>query len=188
MDNSEPASPPAPHAPNHDSMVTVSLSDIQSNSEHTQLDWRTLDIPPTPVESSHESEANQNGTQSFGPRALRDAAKTTPVSLDKPLTLTTTEDTTVDGDSENEVDWENLEKTEEQEPRGEGSDDVSHSWQLCGRDIDSHLGSLRHFFWLDWNRRIMHWQPIRNPAYQTPLEIRNINASPVQSHSSRLNG
>lgn len=127
MDNSEPASPAVPHAPNHDSMVTVSLSDIQSNSEHTQPDWRTLDIPPTPVESSHESEANHNRTQSFGPQALRDAAKTTPVPLDEPPTPTTAEGKTADEDSDNEVDWENLEKTEEQEPRGEGSDEVGFS-------------------------------------------------------------
>lgn len=109
-------------------MVTVSLSDIQSNSEHTQPDWRTLDIPPTPVESSHESEINHNRTQSFGPQALRDAAKTTPVPLDEPPTPTVAENKTVDDDSDDEVvDWENLEKTEEQEPRGEGSDEVGPS-------------------------------------------------------------
>lgn len=125
MDASEPASPAVPHAPNHDSMVTVSLSDIQSNSEHTQPDWRTLDIPPTPVESSHESsEANQTRSESFGPMALQDAAKTAPIPLDEPSTPTTAEDQTVDEEADSEVDWENLEKTEEQEPRGEGSDDV----------------------------------------------------------------
>lgn len=46
MDDAEPASPGASHTHKPtDSMVTVSLSDIQSNSEHTQLDWRSLDIP-----------------------------------------------------------------------------------------------------------------------------------------------
>lgn len=124
MENSEPASPGLPHAPNHDSMVTVSLSDIQSNSEHTQPDWRNLDIPPTPVESSHEAEGNHTKTESFGPMALRDAARTTPTPVDEPPTPTSTEDRVLDEETDNEVDWENLEKTEEQEPRGEGSDEV----------------------------------------------------------------
>lgn len=78
------------------------------------------------MESSHEFEANQNRTQSFGPQALRDAAKT-PVPMDEPPTPTTAEGKAADEDSDNEVDWENLEKTEEQEPRGEGSDEVGHS-------------------------------------------------------------
>ncbi|KAJ5125183.1 uncharacterized protein N7443_008262 [Penicillium atrosanguineum] len=127
METSEPVSPRMPHAPNHDSMVTVSLSDIQSNSEHTQPDWRNLDIPPTPVESTHETEETRTKTESFGPMALRDAARTTPTPVDELPTPTSTEyktrDKTLDEESENEVDWENLEKTEEQEPRGEGSDE-----------------------------------------------------------------
>jgi hypothetical protein len=105
-------------------MVTVSLSDIQSNSEHTQPDWRNLDIPPTPVESTHEAEGNHTKTESFGPMALRDAARTTPTPVDEPPTPTSTEDRALDEEADNEVDWENLEKTEEQEPRGEGSDEV----------------------------------------------------------------
>ncbi|KAJ5190192.1 uncharacterized protein N7498_009177 [Penicillium cinerascens] len=123
MANSEPASPGVPHAPNHDSMVTVSLSDIQSNSEHTQPDWRNLDIPPTPVESTHGPEGNHSKTESFGPMALRDAARTTPTPVDEPPTPTSTKDKTSDEETDNEVDWENLEKTEEKEPRGEGSDE-----------------------------------------------------------------
>ena len=128
METSEPVSPRLPHAPNHDSMVTVSLSDIQSNSEHTQPEWRNLDIPLTPVDSTHEAEDKRVKTESFGPMALRDAARTTPTPVDEPPTPTSTEyktrDKTLDEESENEVDWENLEKTEEQEPRGEGSDEV----------------------------------------------------------------
>lgn len=130
MSNSEPASPAVPRAPNHDSMVTVSLSDIQSNSEHTQPDWRSLDIPPTPLESKFESESNQNRPQSFGPQALQDAAKAAPLPVDEPPTPTTIEHKTLDEEMDNEVDWENLEKTEEQEPRGEGSDEVGHCERL----------------------------------------------------------
>lgn len=119
MEKSEPTSPVAPHAPNHDSMVTVSLSDIQSSSEHTQPDWRNLDIPPTPVNASHEGD-------SFGPMPLQDAARTSPVPVSEPTTPTATRDNKdAEEETDNEVDWENLEKTEEKEPRGEGSDEVS---------------------------------------------------------------
>lgn len=117
MEKSEPTSPVAPHAPNHDSMVTVSLSDIQSSSEHTQPDWRNLDIPPTPVNASHEGD-------SFGPMPLQDAARTSPVPVSEPTTPTATRDNKdAEEETDNEVDWENLEKTEEKEPRGEGSDE-----------------------------------------------------------------
>lgn len=130
MSDSQPASPGVQHTPNHDSMVTVSLSDIQSSSEHTQPDWRSIDIPPTPVELApeYESEPKRSTVESLGPMPLQDAAKTTFVPTDGPPTPTladhqkTTEDEEID---DNDVDWENLEKTEEQEPRGEGSDDVS---------------------------------------------------------------
>lgn len=116
MEISEPSSP-APHAPNHDSMVTVSLSDIQSNSEHSQPEWRNLDIPPTPIESSLESE-------SFGPMPLQDAARTTPAPVSEPSTPTGAREKEAEEEADNEVDWENLEKTEEKVPRGEGSDEV----------------------------------------------------------------
>lgn len=135
MANSEPASPGVPHAPNHDSMVTVALSDIQSNSEHTQPDWRNLDIPPTPVESTRGPEGNHSKTESFGPMALRDAARTTPTPVDEPPTPTSTKDKTLDEETDNEVDWENLEKSEEKEPRGEGSDEVGDL--RCPRPVRS---------------------------------------------------
>jgi hypothetical protein len=98
-------------------MVTVALSDNQSSSEHTQPEWRNLDIPSTPVNNTHEGE-------SFGPMALQDAARTTPVPISEPSTPTATRDKDVEEEIDNEVDWTNLEKTEEKEPRGEGSDDV----------------------------------------------------------------
>ncbi|KAJ6107025.1 hypothetical protein N7512_010542 [Penicillium capsulatum] len=105
-------------------MVTVSLSDIQSNSEHTQPDWKNLDIPPTPVEESQTSKPlSREATKSFGPVALQDAARTIPAPIDEPTTPTLPKDDHADEDADLEVDWENLEKTEEQEPRGEGSDD-----------------------------------------------------------------
>lgn len=172
MEDSAPASPGMPHVPDHDSMVTVSLSDIQSNSEHTQPDWRNLDIPPTPVESTHETENDRTKTESFGPMALRDAARTTPTPFDEPPTPTSSgdkpRDMTLDEEAENEVDWVNLEKTEEQEPRGEGSDEVS-DWRSSppspvirnGTDPNYLCSdSRRPCFSLAWNKRIMHWPQI----------------------------
>lgn len=99
--------------PNHahsDSMVTVSLS---SNSEHTQPEWRTLDIPRTPVEVT-------------SPANAEDAERTTPtLGPAKSIRSRNSEDgERGDGDM---VDWEELEKTEEQEPRREGSDEVRSS-------------------------------------------------------------
>ncbi|KAJ5679905.1 hypothetical protein N7462_008149 [Penicillium macrosclerotiorum] len=123
MESPAPVSPGA-HAPNHDSMVTVSLS----NSEHSQPDWRTLDIPPTPIEASHDIEATKMKTESFGPMPLQDAARSTPTPRDEPPTPTSLadgsgEDTRGEEDTDTEADWENLDKTEEQEPRGESSDE-----------------------------------------------------------------
>ncbi|CAI7598811.1 unnamed protein product [Penicillium viridicatum] len=116
MEGSEPEYPSVSHAPNHDSMVTVALSDNQSNSEHTQPDWRTLNIPPTPVEMTHLEKESE---ESFGPVPLQDAARTTPT----PETPGADSGRQTGEMFDNEVDWENLDKTEEQEPRGEGSDE-----------------------------------------------------------------
>lgn len=110
-------------------MVTVSLSDIQSSSEHTQPDWRTLNIPPTPVQATHEPEAIKSKTESFGPMALLDAARTTATPVDEPPAPTSADPRHVGAgqtgeEVDSELDWENLDRTEEREPRGEGSDDV----------------------------------------------------------------
>ncbi|KAG0160848.1 hypothetical protein PDIDSM_8379 [Penicillium digitatum] len=113
MEYSEPASPSSSHAPNHDSMVTVALSDNQSSSEHIQPDWRTLDIPPTPVEISHLEKESE---ESLEPAPL---ARTTP----HPQSLGADRGRQTGDMFDNETDWETLDKTEEQEPRGEGSDE-----------------------------------------------------------------
>ncbi|KAK1147521.1 hypothetical protein N8T08_000862 [Aspergillus melleus] len=103
--------------PNHahsDSMVTVSLS---SNSEHTQPEWRTLDIPRTPVEVTSpatDEDSETKTTPKLGPaKSVRGAGTS--------IRSRSSEDgDRGDGDM---VDWEELEKTEEQEPRREGSDE-----------------------------------------------------------------
>ncbi|KGO74231.1 hypothetical protein PITC_084780 [Penicillium italicum] len=116
MEGSEPVCPSVSHALNHDSMVTVALSDNQSSSEHTQPEWRTLDIPPTPVEMSHLKKESE---ECFGPVPLQDAARITPT----PEPPGPNRGRRTGEMFDNEGDWENLDKTEEQEPRGEGSDE-----------------------------------------------------------------
>ena len=86
-------------------MVTVPLSDVQSNSEHTQSDWRSLDIPVTPTGQNALKSDPRGGSSTRSPSSERN-------------------DT---GDeAEGDVDWAQLDKTEEQEPRGEGSDEVCY--------------------------------------------------------------
>ncbi|KAI9374691.1 rab-GTPase-TBC domain-containing protein [Aspergillus egyptiacus] len=100
--------------PNYtDSMVTVPLS---SNSEDTQPEWRTLDIPQTPGECTTQLD---DGTE----------AKSTPTpakpDLQTELALSRNDENDRASFVNDAVDWEELEKTEEQEPRNEGSDETT---------------------------------------------------------------
>ncbi|KAL2869739.1 putative GTPase activating protein (Evi5) [Aspergillus lucknowensis] len=98
-----------------DSMVTVPLS---PNSEDTQPDWRTLDIPQTPVDAPLHSD------DEIDPKATPTPAKP---DLESELARSRVgEDVDrTDGQDGDAVDWEELEKTEEQEPRMEGSDETT---------------------------------------------------------------
>lgn len=112
-----PSSDTVVRTPSHtDSMVTVPLS---SNSEDTQPDWRTLDIPQTPVESTMHSDDEIDRKTTPTPTSVRPDLETelsrTRISEENDRT------DTLEGDA---VDWEELEKTESQEPRTEGSDEV----------------------------------------------------------------
>lgn len=98
---------------NRDSMETVPLSDIQSNSEHTQPDWPALDIPHTPVDLVSPTEQNH------GLKTSPVGSSTRSPSSDKSERVGGTDDAEND-----EVDWAQLDRTEEQEPRGEDSDEV----------------------------------------------------------------
>ncbi|KAF7114560.1 hypothetical protein CNMCM5793_009205 [Aspergillus hiratsukae] len=119
-DNNEPTQP------NHtDSMVTVPLSDVQSNSEHSQPDWRTLDIPRTPVESTLPGENDVYGGDDVERETTptRDCVKTelaTDCTSAAPSVRSRSSEEYERGDA---VNWEELDKTEEQETRGEGSDE-----------------------------------------------------------------
>ncbi|KAL5336027.1 rab-GTPase-TBC domain-containing protein [Aspergillus crustosus] len=101
---------------NHtDSMVTVPLS---PGSEDNQPEWRTLDIPRTPIETTPESDdkIDAESTPTSAKPDLESELARSRISEenDHPDVL--------EGDT---VDWEELEKTEEQEPRMEGSDETT---------------------------------------------------------------
>ncbi|KAL4914984.1 rab-GTPase-TBC domain-containing protein [Aspergillus aurantiobrunneus] len=100
---------------NTDSMVTVPLS---PNSQDAQSDWRTLESPQTPVDTTPPSDDETD-------------SKTTPTSAKPDLrtelshSRVSEENDQTDGLEGDAVDWEELEKTEEQEPRSEGSDETT---------------------------------------------------------------
>ncbi|KNG85192.1 GTPase activating protein (Evi5) [Aspergillus nomiae NRRL 13137] len=132
MDNSEPTTQiHSPGVPKNiptihqhsDSMVTVPLSDVQSSSEHTQPDWRTLDIPQTPIEVTSPPGDSVNADDPTNTTPTRDS--------EQPILQPRTYRASVVSRSSEEifrgevegVDWRELDKSEEQEPRGEGSDE-----------------------------------------------------------------
>ncbi|KAL4808144.1 rab-GTPase-TBC domain-containing protein [Aspergillus unguis] len=98
-----------------DSMVTVPLT---SNSEDTQPDWRTLDIPQTPVDATTHSDSESS------PRTTPTSAKPD-LGSELARTRISEENDRTEVLESDAVDWEELEKTEEQEPRMEGSDETT---------------------------------------------------------------
>ncbi|RAL03924.1 putative GTPase activating protein (Evi5) [Aspergillus ibericus CBS 121593] len=106
-----------------DSMVTVPLT---SNSEHTQPDWRTLDIPQTPVDvTSPTRELSSDGENDpkTTPTQEPPRADLAPSSICGDASSIRSRSSAERDRKDDAVDWEELEKTEEQEPRCEGSDE-----------------------------------------------------------------
>lgn len=126
-----PGSIPPTHA-HSDSMVTVPLSDVQSSSEHSQPEWRTLDIPQTPVDATppveENPEAEEYETRMSTPTMDTAQPILQPIAYREPSYSAQSRSSEEGERSENDmVDWEGLEKSEEQEPRREGSDEVGQS-------------------------------------------------------------
>ncbi|PWY88304.1 hypothetical protein BO70DRAFT_286061 [Aspergillus heteromorphus CBS 117.55] len=106
-------------------MVTVPLT---SNSEHTQPDWRTLDIPKTPVDvtsPTREHSATDEDDSKITPTQDQELARSDlePSSNRGDASSTRSRNSEYRDRKDDTVDWEELEKTEEQEPRCEGSDE-----------------------------------------------------------------
>lgn len=116
-----------------DSMVTVPLSDRQSNPNGVCHDSRTLDIPETPIEEKVDGE-DLIGEDGENP------VETTPKNeeISTPASETKERRESASARSQNGrqsqepaspaesdgVDWAKLDETEEQEPRNEATDEV----------------------------------------------------------------
>lgn len=131
------------HIP-HDSMVTVRLSEppalhVDTNLQQTDhIDSKKDAEPDTPsilLEEAHEdiedspriTLVNPNGSEVLSP-----SGSESPTSRHDEFSRRDSDssETSMEGGG---VNWEELEKTEEQEPRSENSDDVSTYLLLIGR-------------------------------------------------------
>lgn len=163
-------SPRSPTSPNPtDSMVTVPLSDRQSNPR----DSRMFDIPETPVEERNAEDTPLDVEDESGrtPRndTLYDPDSETRPALDaspRSPSRDTQEDPASPATSDR-VDWEELEKTEEQEPRNEATDEVRREIDVTSRSVP--VPELMCFSrplcsWLASSRRTMPSSQTPNPA------------------------
>lgn len=108
--------------PNTDSMVTVPLSDAQSNADASHPDWSSPNTPQTPAGGFAGAHDQPTMTQaSSGPLEPELEEQDSTVG---PSVLPDTDGMHQDDVHGDVVDWAELEKTEEQEPRGEQSDEV----------------------------------------------------------------
>ena len=123
MDSAESTSPvDSGDRPHTDSMVTVPLSDAQSNVDPSQPGCSSPSTPKTPTVVFREADDQQDMSQadeSTSGSELDDQDRTTDSS-----SLPDTNGTQQDDAHGDVVDWAELDKTEEQEPRGEQSDEV----------------------------------------------------------------
>lgn len=111
-----------PNQHNTDSMVTVPLSEPQSTTETTHPDWPSFESPRTPVEpfslsdqlSDTEDPVKTTPTQN-------DVRRSNPEDVASVRSRSSETDQTEDSDGEC-VDWAELDKTEEQEHRGDGDE------------------------------------------------------------------
>lgn len=123
MDSSEsPSRVDAGNRPNTDSMVTVPLSDAQSNADASHPDWSSPNNPHTPAGGFPVVNDQPNVTQA--PSCTLGSELDEQDRTDDSSVLPDTDGAHQDDADGDVVDWAELEKTEEQEPRGEQSDEV----------------------------------------------------------------
>lgn len=186
------------HIP-HDSMVTVRLSEPPTITPIPTSTSKTTLHVDTNLQDKHQSKDDEN-KEADTPGILLEEAEAEEEIEDSPrITLVDTdersevlspsgsespasrldafsdkrESDSSDGSMEGGpgVNWEELERSEEQEPRNENSDDVStllpfpvSADQLD--DANDGNNSLRHYYSLDSSRRIISWQRIPNQAWR----------------------
>lgn len=118
-------------SPNHtDSMVTVPLSDVQSNPQ-TPNERRTFDIAERPTEENGEQavlvedkvEGRTASTVDCDPTTVEGKEHRASDSSEQSRSSHGSEQPDSPAETDG-VNWEGLEKTEELEPRNEGTDEV----------------------------------------------------------------
>lgn len=123
-------------------MVTVSLSDLQSNPDETSeetIDGKLansnpLDRPQEAIESQPEPIEQETDNVVDGADGKEDSTDCQAETIASPVAaLQDEEDETKSlhsSSGSDSVDWDELDKTEEQEPRSEATDEVSLIGQL----------------------------------------------------------
>lgn len=190
MENTESTSSRVRDSSTHltDSMVTVSLSDVQSNCEQSRPDWPLLDMPSTPMDPVSPSESPcELGYPTITTTPTADVGKPDLEPEKYRGAGSSIRSQSSDG-SERMQDaavWEELDKTEEQEPRGQGSDEVCVCVSsVCQRENKNRGGeerketnliwsSLPPSSWLVWKKRTMLWLRTPNQACPALCALRN---------------
>jgi hypothetical protein len=176
MDNTEAISPTeeARSPVTTDSMVTVPLSDRHSTSNEPSCDSRTLDIPETPIEEKAEGEGRMegDGEELDGTPKSDNTSRISPEPEERRESASSTQsqrarnshDPVSPAESDG-VDWEKLDKTEEQEPRNEATDEVRlPNSSVLRISLMDRAHSLLRCCSLAWSKRTMPWQQTRNRA------------------------
>lgn len=174
-----------------DSIATIRLSDCPSSSQSSSLPAsateptrppssivgfeqtdrepseriQNLDLDPIHVDNTNDSGIlpSESAAQRPGP------GQSVPLDLEaethtRPRSSSSSTQTSVHS---GEVNWDELERSEEQEARDESSDEVCHVSGFLPREGLQILilPSQQRYFWRGWNRKTMHWLPTPNQAY-----------------------
>jgi hypothetical protein len=164
-----------------DSMVTVPLSDRQSSPSDICHDPTTLDIPETPIEDKvdgdgpieEEEERVETPKNEDVPRPASEIKERRGSASSAGSRSTRNSHDSISPVESEGVDWEKLDKTEEQEPRNEATDEVgTEETRLHWRELTSREWcSQRRCCSLVWNKRTMPSLRIPKPGWPRQLDL-----------------
>lgn len=170
------------------SMVTVRLSDSEPsetvaepelqhdnvhNTGRTGLSTEEFDFAQTPKSATDPGELEISQSKGMAESRRISAGSSSSEEHDGGAILDIDRSrrgssSTTSSNSSTRVDWEELEKTEEQEPRAEGSDEVYlHHLNCPAEDSRANLHSPLPFSSLGSNKRITHLRRIQNRVCQS---------------------
>lgn len=163
-------------------MVTVPLLDIRSSPDEEDQDLRIFDFANF---RDKGEEGSVEDDEAFIPALDICERRASASSVTSRSTRGSSgRDSTSNGD---DVDWEKLDRTEEQEPRTGPTDEVCKIDSLLTRYFG--LWELISFFslprccWHVWNKKTMRWRRTLSRAYQARLDLA---ASPALPPSTIL--